>query len=203
MTPRRTQTKYDMYTQITSYSVYHSYVAYDNTVDIQKTPDEIQSAWKHSNFPWEALADGTYTVPNITRPDGYLSPIYDLTEYPLVSGFYCSYGIECSAYLNNKIYVFNPTIAHGQACADYHCGSITANNWPKLIVFAMDDGNPHYLSESQFTSDPPPNSYSNGIPSWIARNTSFDEVQLTHDGCTTHTVHTAYSYHPETDEWAV
>eukprot|EP01083_Nonionella_stella_P251998 868795_1 len=25
-------------------------------------------------------------------------------------------------------YVFNPTIAHGQACTDYHCGSITAKN---------------------------------------------------------------------------
>eukprot|EP01083_Nonionella_stella_P081841 225679_1 len=116
-------------------------------------------------------------------------------------------------------------MVHGYVCLldDFVCGSMgPLRTWPKLIIFVMDDTNPHYLTESQFTSDPPYNSYSGGVPSWMARNTSFDKVQLTLDGCTTHNhshilhfnailpepntpfwVQTTYSYNPETDEWSL
>eukprot|EP01083_Nonionella_stella_P186746 684620_1 len=203
-------------------NVYDSYIAYDDTVDIQKTPDEIQSAWTHSSVPWNITEP--FNMPDITPPHGYTYPTYNITEVPLRSGFYCA-STQCSAYLNNKLYVFNPTMVHGYVCLldDFVCGSMgPLRTWPKLIIFVMDDTNPHYLTESQFTSDPPYNSYSGGVPSWMARNTSFDKVQLTLDGCTTHNhshilhfnailpepntpfwVQTTYSYNPETDEWSL
>eukprot|EP01083_Nonionella_stella_P168096 566591_1 len=178
-----------------SINVYDSFISYDATVDIQKDLSTIQSPWKTSPY---------YALPDITTPDGYV-PIYNA---PNNGGFLCDVA-QCSTYIDNKIYIINPTITSQQMA--------TWINWPVMIIFDMNDTNPHFLSESEFISVPPNNYWHAGLNG----TASFDRLKFSGDGCTTnnntHIFHfnwavrdvryyhypTTYSYHPPTNQWSL
>eukprot|EP01083_Nonionella_stella_P303100 1047829_1 len=150
-------------------NVYDSFIAYDKSVDIRKTLTQLQEPWSSSMDSFE------FSMPNPTRPATVTFPstwAADASTWNYKGGFQCE--AQCSTYLNNRIYIINPL---------FFSQEITQpTDWPLMIIFDMNDTNPRYLSEQEFTSVPPNNFWAAG------KNGTgpYDILEIAKQGCTTH-----------------
>eukprot|EP01083_Nonionella_stella_P033998 93044_1 len=171
-------------------NAYDSWIAYDNTVRLENITT-IQSLWEGS--PW---VPPYYIMPTITPPsDAFPWPRYIAGEQ---GGFICQNN-QCGTYLNNRIYVINPMMA-SEDLQQW-------DNWAKMIIFDMDDSDPHYLSESEFTSDPPFN-YNGTLKLAGLGCTAHNGTHIFHfNWAVSHVLYdsyqTTYAYHPDTDQWTL
>eukprot|EP01083_Nonionella_stella_P114155 337189_1 len=188
-------------------NVYDSYISYDDTVVFEDNFTTIQSdpnGWFGSLWlnPW-------FVMPQLTQPWNRFAPTYTPGNSG-TGGFLCK--AQCSTHLDNRLYIINPIVISQALGAQA--------NWAVMIIFDMNDTNPRYLNETEFTSVPA-NNY------WKENGNGtgpYNQMQIIGDGCTTHnTTHifhfnyaapfnvdhddnyhsTTYAYHPPTDQWTV
>eukprot|EP01083_Nonionella_stella_P263790 895661_1 len=123
-------------------NVYDSWIAYDDTIE-QNDTTLIQSGW---SFILDIMPDSV--------PDGY--------------GFTCAFG-DCSTYVNNKLYIINPTFIDP---------SLVGSPWNKMIIFDMHESIEACVPETNYSRNLPFNYYTTGSTG----TGEFDMLKLGGDG---------------------